>query len=94
MAARSEPTPPASPSFSGRLRGGGGSFGVVTVLELELFPVRELYAGVLFWPQERAAEVLEAWSGWTADLPEEMTSLGRLLNVPPLIRGGGGGLAG
>jgi hypothetical protein len=39
---------------------------------------------VLFWPQERAAEVLEAWSAWTADVPEEMTSLGRLLNVPPL----------
>ncbi len=66
------------------LRGGGGSFGVVTELELELFPVRELYAGVLFWPQERAAEVLEAWSGWAAGVPEEMTSLGRLLNLPPL----------
>ena len=24
-----------------------------------------------------------AWRDWTADLPEEMTSLGRLLNVPP-----------
>jgi FAD binding domain/Berberine and berberine like len=66
------------------LRGGGGSFGIVTELELELFPVRELYAGVLFWPQERAADVLEAWSAWTAELPDEMTSLGRLLNVPPL----------
>jgi FAD binding domain/Berberine and berberine like len=63
---------------------GGGSFGIVTALELELFLVRELYAGVLFWPQERAAEVLKAWHEWTADLPEEMTSLGRLLNVPPL----------
>jgi FAD/FMN-containing dehydrogenase len=66
------------------VRGGGGSFGVVTELELELFPVPELYAGVLFWPQERAAEVLERWHGWTASLPEEMSSLGRLLNVPPL----------
>ena len=66
------------------MRGGGGSFGVVTELELELFPVPELYAGVLFWPQERAAEVLESWHGWTASVPEEMTSLGRLLNLPPL----------
>ena len=74
----------SEPELFWALRGGGGSFGVVTALELELFPVRELYAGVLFWPQERAAEVLEAWSGWTADVPEEMTSLGRLLNVPPL----------
>jgi FAD binding domain/Berberine and berberine like len=72
------------PDLFWALRGGGGNFGVVTALELELYPVRELYAGVLFWPQERAAEVLKAWREWTADLPEEMTSLGRLLNVPPL----------
>ena len=74
----------SEPDLFWALRGGGGSFGVVTALELELFPIRELYAGVLFWPQERAAEVLGAWREWTADLPEEMSSLGRLLNVPPL----------
>jgi hypothetical protein len=39
---------------------------------------------VLFWPQERAADVLKAWRERIADLPEEMTSLGRLLNVPQL----------
>jgi len=74
----------SEPELFWALRGGGGSFGVVTALELELFPVRELYAGVLFWPQERAPEVLEAWQAWTAGVPEEMSSLGRLLNVPPL----------
>jgi FAD/FMN-containing dehydrogenase len=72
------------PDLFWALRGGGGSFGVVTALDLELFPVAELYAGVLFWPQERAAEVLGAWSEWAAGVPDEMTSLGRLLNVPPL----------
>jgi hypothetical protein len=74
----------SEPDLFWALRGGGGSFGVVTALELELFPVPELYAGVLFWPQERAAEVLKSWREWTTNLPEEMTSLGRLLNVPPL----------
>jgi len=73
----------SEPDLLWALRGGGGSFGVVTSLELELFPVRELYAGVLFWPQERAADVLHAWREWTANLPDEMTSLGRLLNFPP-----------
>jgi hypothetical protein len=73
----------SEPDLLWALRGGGGSFGVVTSLELELFPVSELYAGVLFWPQERAAEVLHAWREWTANLPDEMTSLGRLLNFPP-----------
>jgi FAD binding domain len=71
------------PDLFWALRGGGGSFGVVTTLELELFPVRELYAGVLFWPQVRATEVLGAWREWTATVPDEMTSLGRLLNFPP-----------
>jgi FAD/FMN-containing dehydrogenase len=74
----------SEPDLFWALRGGGGSFGIVTALELELFPVRELYAGVLFWPQERAAEVLEAWRAWTDGVPDEMSSLGRLLNVPPL----------
>ena len=73
----------SEPDLLWALRGGGGSFGVVTSFELELFPVRELYGGVLFWPQERAAEVLRAWREWTATLPDEMTSLGRLLNFPP-----------
>jgi hypothetical protein len=74
----------SEPELFWALRGGGGNFAVVTALELELFPVRELYGGVLFWPQERAVDVLETWAAWTADVPEEMTSLGRLLNVPPL----------
>jgi hypothetical protein len=74
----------SEPDLYWALRGGGGSFGVVTALDLELFPVRELYAGVLFWPQERAAEVLAAWRGWTAGVPDEMSSLGRLINLPPL----------
>jgi FAD/FMN-containing dehydrogenase len=74
----------SEPDLFWALRGGGGSFGVVTGLEFELFPVRELYAGVLFWPQERAAEVLTAWGEWTRGVPDEMTSLGRLINLPPL----------
>src|SRR5215470_7299069 len=43
------------------LRGGGGSFGVVTALEFRLFPHNQAYAGALWYPIERAAEVLHAW---------------------------------
>ncbi|MFC7620345.1 FAD-binding oxidoreductase [Microlunatus sp. GCM10028923] len=67
------------------LRGGGGSFGIVTALEFELFPIREAYAGALFWPIDRAPEVLHAWAQWTADgVPEELTSIGRVLRFPSL----------
>jgi hypothetical protein len=30
------------------VRGGGGSFGIVTALEFALYPVAELFAGALF----------------------------------------------
>jgi FAD/FMN-containing dehydrogenase len=66
------------------LRGGGGSFGVVTELELALLPVADAYAGWLIWPIEQASDVLCRWAEWTRDLPDELTSIGRLLQLPPL----------
>ena len=66
------------------LRGGGGSFGVVTEVEIALYPVSELYAGWLVWPAERAEEVLGAWAEWTREAPEEVTSVGRVLPIPPI----------
>jgi hypothetical protein len=66
------------------LRGGGGSFGIVTAIELVLYPVHELYAGWLIFPMERAEEVLNAWRDWVEHVPDEVTSIGRLLQVPPL----------
>jgi FAD/FMN-containing dehydrogenase len=68
------------------VRGGGGSLGVVTALEMTLYPVSELYAGALFFPLERAAEVLHAWRRWTDTAPDELTSWGRLLRMPPIDR--------
>jgi FAD/FMN-containing dehydrogenase len=64
------------------VRGGGGSIGVVTALEMTLYPVSELYAGALFFPIERGAEVLDAWRRWTDTVPDELTSLGRFLRMP------------
>jgi UDP-N-acetylenolpyruvoylglucosamine reductase len=66
------------------LRGGGGSFGIVTSVEIRLYPVKELYAGWLIFPMERADEVLNAWRDWIDHVPDEVTSVGRLLQVPPL----------
>ncbi len=72
------------PELFWALRGGGGSFAVVTALEIELFPVSTAYAGFLFWPVERAREVLHAWLEWTRTLPDEVTSVGRILQFPPI----------
>jgi FAD/FMN-containing dehydrogenase len=66
------------------LRGGGGNFGVVTALEFDLLPMSDVYAGALFFPWERADEVLHAWHGWTDAVPDEITSVGRILRFPPI----------
>lgn len=65
------------------LRGGGGSFGVVTAIELRLLPLVVLHAGALFFPIERARQVLHAWREWTTGLPDELTSVGRIVQFPP-----------
>ena len=76
------------------LRGGGGNFGVVTALEFRLYPIPEVYAGVLFFPADRSAEVLKAWLAWTRNAPESVTSVGRMIrfpaegDVPDRLRGG------
>ena len=65
------------------LRGGGGELGVVTELEIALYPVVEAYAGWLIWPMHRSADVLGAWAAWTRSAPDDVTSIGRLLQIPP-----------
>jgi len=72
------------PDLFWAVRGGGGSFGVVTAIELELYDAPDLYAGVLFFPVERAGEVLHAWREWVETAPDEVTSVGRILHLPPL----------
>ena len=71
------------PDLFWAVRGGGGSFGVVTAIELELYPTPELYAGAMFWPVERAGEVLRCWRDWAETVPDEVTSVGRILHFPP-----------
>jgi FAD/FMN-containing dehydrogenase len=70
------------PDLFWAVRGGGGNFGAVTALELALYPHAEIYAGCLFWPIERAAEILHAWRGWIDSVPDECESIGRMLQLP------------
>jgi hypothetical protein len=66
------------------LRGGGGNFGIVTAIEMRMYRVEHMYAGWLIFPWERSREVLRAWNAWTRTVPEEVTSVGRILQLPPL----------
>jgi len=73
-----------NPELFWALRGGGGNFGVVTALELRMFPIETAYAGLLVWDQAHAEKVLRTWSQWATGAPDEVTTSLRLMNLPPV----------
>ncbi|MBX6357430.1 MAG: BBE domain-containing protein, partial [Micromonosporaceae bacterium] len=65
------------------LRGGGGNFGVVTSLELRLYPVDRLWGGMAFYAIERAADTIAYYREWALAEPDEMTTALMLVRMPP-----------
>ncbi len=74
----------SDPDLFWALRGGGGGYAIVTALHVELLPISEAYAGSILFPAEVAADGLRAYRDWTASAPEEVGSLLRMMNLPPL----------
>jgi len=72
------------PDLFWALRGGGGDFGIVTALELDLLPAPQIYGGRLVWPVERAEHVLAAFADTTAAAPDELSAWAWLLNLPDI----------
>ena len=70
------------PDLFWALRGGNCNFGVVTALEFAVYPVEELYAGVLFFEVERVAEVLHAWTTMLPSAPDELMTWAAALHFP------------
>lgn len=66
------------------LRGGKGSFGIVTALEFGLVPVAEIYGGGVFFEGRSAAAVLHAFREWAPALPDRATASVALMRMPPL----------
>jgi FAD/FMN-containing dehydrogenase len=56
------------------LRGGGGSFGVVTSLEFRLHHVARVYAGTAYFPVDRAREALVRYREWIAGAPDALST--------------------
>lgn len=66
------------------LRGGGGNFGVVTAMELDLYPVPTVYGGSLIYPQKSAGEALRFYRDWVRTVPDELTSSIAIVKFPSL----------
>ncbi|WP_243084788.1 FAD-binding protein [Streptomyces sp. 891-h] len=76
-------TADSDPELFWALRGGGGGFGVVTGMEIELVPVERVFGGrLVFDGGQVAEEVLRIWQKWTESVPEELTSAVTLLPMP------------
>jgi FAD/FMN-containing dehydrogenase len=65
-------------------RGGGGNFGVVTGIEVDLFDVPTLYGGSLYFDLAEHPTAPEVWSEWTRTVPEEVTSAIAILPIPDI----------
>ncbi len=66
------------------LRGGGGSFAIVTSMKIKLYPVTEIYGGSLIYPAANAKEVFTFYREWIHWLPEDWTTSIAIMNFPPM----------
>jgi FAD/FMN-containing dehydrogenase len=65
-----------NPDLFWGLRGGGGNFGVVTDFEFRLHPVGPIvFAGPIFWPMEKAPDLLRFYREWSAETPDELMTI-------------------
>jgi FAD/FMN-containing dehydrogenase len=65
------------------LKGGGGNFGVVTSFEFRLHPVGpEVYFVLTFYPAAEAAKVLEFFSSFMPEAPDELMAIAIYWNAP------------
>ncbi|HEY8001321.1 MAG TPA: FAD-binding oxidoreductase [Solirubrobacterales bacterium] len=72
------------PELFWALRGGGGSYAIVTALRLELLPVGEVYAGIVIYPAAVGETAIRTYRDWAAEAPDEITSVIRYLRPPPI----------
>jgi len=72
-----------NPDLYWALRGGGGNFGVVTKIEAQLHPVDTVVCGPMFWPLDKAADVMRWYREFILNAPEELNGFFAFLSVPP-----------
>lgn len=66
------------------LRGGKGTLGIVTAIELDLVRAAEFYGGSLWFDRADAERVLHGWRALCERLPETGTTSAAIMQLPPL----------
>ncbi|MGU3291016.1 FAD-binding oxidoreductase [Williamsia sp. M5A3_1d] len=77
-------TPTENPDLFWGLRGGKGTLGVVTAVEIDLLPITQFFGGAVYFAADDAPAVLRTWQQWSADLPETANTSIAFLQLPPL----------
>lgn len=72
--ARRSVTARTEPDLFWAVRGGGGNFGIVIGMEINLMPVSSLFGGGLMFDLAQTPEVVPEWLDWTRGIPDEVTS--------------------
>ena len=71
------------PELLWALRGGGGNFGVVASLTLDLVRLPQIFGGMAYYSLEDAPEVLDFYRKWTSGLGNDTSTIVRLMKLPP-----------
>lgn len=71
------------PDLFWAIRGGGGNFGVVTSFTFNLLPIKNVYAGPMFWPIEQAHEAMSFYDEVTKNASNDLYGFFAFLIVPP-----------
>ena len=66
------------------LRGAAGMLGIVTTIEIDLYPAPALFGGKIAFPIEAAAILFEQFAAIMATAPDELTIFAGLINMPDL----------
>jgi FAD/FMN-containing dehydrogenase len=73
-----------NPELFWAVRGGGGSFGVVTAIEFKMYDIATAYAGMLMWSLADIEPVLREWAAWAPTAPDEVTTAFRAMRLPDM----------
>jgi FAD/FMN-containing dehydrogenase len=64
--------PDEEPELYWAIRGGGGNFGVVTSMRIQLHETRHMLAGAIVYPWSEAETVLSRYTAFSATMPDEL----------------------
>lgn len=73
-----------NPDLYWGLRGGKGTLGIVTGLELELVQQPEVYAGAVWFDAPDIPAVVRTWAQWSQLLPDEGTTSIAVMRLPAM----------